>query len=102
VMPTANWPIYLDTMNSYVNGNHDWRDSLPDIKVPTTVMLGMQSQLYAAEGQLKFADYVPHARLVRVHDCGHVIPFEAPAQFVREMARFLAGARATPELAKAA
>ncbi|MGH8457442.1 MAG: alpha/beta hydrolase, partial [Stenotrophobium sp.] len=42
VMPTANWPIYLDTMNSYVNGNHDWRDSLPDIKVPTTVMLGMQ------------------------------------------------------------
>jgi pimeloyl-ACP methyl ester carboxylesterase len=102
VIPTANWPIYLDTMNSYVSGRHDWRGSLASIEVPMTVMVGMQSQLYAAEGQLKFANYVPHARMVRVHDSGHVIPFEAPAKFMREMARFLAGARAAPRLAKAA
>ncbi|MGH8506685.1 MAG: alpha/beta fold hydrolase [Stenotrophobium sp.] len=102
VMPTANWPIYIDTMETYINGNYDWRDSATSIRVPTTVLVGMKSQLYPAEGQLKFTDYVPHARIVRVKNSGHVIPFEAPALFIREMARFLAGPRAMPRLAKAA
>lgn len=102
IAPTANWPVYMDTLNSYLNDDYDWRPSLRTVTVPVTVMVGMNSTMYPASGQLEIANCVPHARVVRVHNCGHVVPFEAPARFVRELARFLAGARATPSLAAAA
>lgn len=102
IAPTANWPIYIDTLGSYMRDDYDWRPSLQKVTVPMTVIAGMQSTMYPASGQLRIQDYVPHARIVRVENSGHVVPFEAPARFVRELARFLAGARAAPRLAAAA
>lgn len=102
VAPTANWPIYIDTLSSYLRDDYDWRPSLPKIRAPMTVMVGMKSKMYPSQGQLSMAQQVPHARFVQVANSGHVIPFEAPALFVRELARFMAGARATPRLVSAA
>lgn len=92
--PTANWPVYLDCLRSYMNDDYDWRPSLSKIKVPMTVLIGMESRMYPAAGQFRIADYVRHARLVPVPDCGHVVPFEAPRVFLRELVRFLAPAPA--------
>lgn len=90
--PTANWSIYMDCMRSYLEDDYDWRDSLRDMSVPMTVMVGMQSTMYPAAGQLHILDAVPQARLVRVENCGHAVPFEAPRVFRRELGRFLAAA----------
>ena len=94
--PTANWPVYLDCLRAYASENYDWRQSLKKLKVPMTVLVGMESRMYPAEGQLRIAEWVPHARVVQIADCGHTIPFEAPRVFLREMSRFLSAPEALP------
>lgn len=89
VAPTRNWIIYLDCMHSYLEDNYDWRASLRALETPFTAMVGMQSAMYPAEGQLHIADLVPHARIERFENCGHAIPFDAPIRFQRGLGRFL-------------
>lgn len=90
VAPVANWSIYVDCLRSYLEDNdYDWRPSLPRIRVPMTVAVGMRSRMYPAAGQLRIRDYVPHARIERFEDTGHAIPFEAPRQFLRVLREFL-------------
>jgi non-heme chloroperoxidase len=98
IAPTANWPVYLDCLRSYMEDDYDWRPSLPKLKVPMTALIGLESRMYPAAGQLRIPEYVPHARLVTVPDCGHVVPFEAPRVFLRELGRFMAP---TPALGRA-
>jgi pimeloyl-ACP methyl ester carboxylesterase len=89
VAPVSNWPVYMDTLRSYLNDDYDWRPSLPQLKVPMTAMVAMQSTMYPAAGQLRFPEWVPQVELVRFERCGHAIPFEAPRKFVYELSRFL-------------
>lgn len=89
VAPVANWPIYMDTLRSYLADDYDWRPSLQQIDVPMTVLVGMRSTMYPAEGQLLIKQLVPHARIVRFEGCGHALNFEAPVKFVRELKLFL-------------
>ncbi len=101
VAPTANWPIYLDCLRSYMEDDYDWRPGLAQIKTPTTLLIGLQSRMYPAPGQFYMAKQVPHARAVPIDNCGHVIPFEAPRVFLRELNRFLAPAPALPRTRRA-
>jgi pimeloyl-ACP methyl ester carboxylesterase len=98
IAPVANWTVYLDCLRAYAREDYDWRPSLKRIKVPMTVLIGMESRMYPAEGQIRIADHVPQARLVPIPGCGHVVPFEAPRVFLRELARFLAPPAALPGL----
>ncbi len=99
--PTANWPIYLDCLRSYMEDDYDWRPSLSQIKTPTTLLIGLQSRMYPAPGQFYMAKQVPQARLVPIDNCGHVIPFEAPRVFLRELGKFMAPAPALPRARRA-
>lgn len=90
--PTSNWPIYMDTLRSYIEDDYDWRPSLPRVDVPMTVLVGAKSAMYPAEGQRLIGELVPHAKLVEFRDSGHVIPFESPRRFVLELNRFLKAA----------
>jgi len=90
--PTSNWPIYLDTLRSYAEDDYDWRESLKTVDVPMTVLIGAKSRMYPPDGQRAIGDLVPHARLVEFENSGHVIPFEAPRRFIRELGRFLKAA----------
>ena len=94
VAPVANWPIYMDTLQSYLSEDYDWRPTLPQIDVPVTVLVGMRSTMYPPEGQLQIPKLVPRAQLVRFEGCGHAFPFEAPLKFVAELKRFLVAADA--------
>lgn len=96
VAPVANWPIYMDTLKSYLHDDYDWRPSLPNIEIPMTAMVAMQSTMYPARGQLRMREWVPQAELVRFHRCGHAIPFEAPHRFITELSQFLARHRSSP------
>ena len=92
IAPVSNWPIYMDVLRSYTEDDYDWRPQLPKIRIPMTVMVGMQSTMYPAAGQMLFEDYVAQAKIVRFENCGHAIPFEAPAKFTYELHRFLKAA----------
>ena len=90
--PVQNWRIYLDCLRSYMEDDYDWRDTLPHIGVPTTVMIGLRSRMYPAAGQLAVHQMIPDARIVEFERCGHSIPFERPGRFVRELGKFLMAA----------
>lgn len=92
--PTANWPVYMDCLHAYLTHEYDWRESMRDIAVPMTAMVGMESELYPAEGQLRINDFVPHAEIVRFERCGHAVPFDAPVRFTRALGTFLEATRA--------
>lgn len=92
IAPTANWPIYMDCLRSYLNDDYDWRATLPAIEKPMTVLVGLQSTMYPAAGQLAIRSLVPHARVVAIDNCGHAIPFEQPRRFVSELGQFLMAA----------
>lgn len=92
IAPVSNWPVYLDSLRSYLRDDYDWRSDLRRIDVPVTLLVGMQSTMYPAAGQLAMAAQLPRAQVVRVDNCGHAVPFEAPRVFRRELRRFLAAA----------
>ncbi|MES2490983.1 MAG: alpha/beta hydrolase [Pseudomonadota bacterium] len=92
IAPTSNWPIYMDTLRSYTEDDYDWRPSLSKLAVPMTVLVGMRSTMYPAQGQLQIGKLVPNARVVKFEDCGHALPFEAPLRFTSELRQFLAAA----------
>jgi pimeloyl-ACP methyl ester carboxylesterase len=72
---------YLDTP--------DYREALRHCPVPVTVMVGMNSLLYAPEGQMAMAEYAPQCRIVRFERSGHMLPFNEPLKFARELGRFI-------------
>lgn len=87
-----NWSIYLDCVRSYARDGYDWRASLPEMKVPVTALVGLQSTMYPAAGQLALRELVPHAKVLPIDNCGHAVPFEQPRRFVAELGRFLMAA----------
>jgi pimeloyl-ACP methyl ester carboxylesterase len=67
----------------------DYRDALRRCPVPVTVMVGMNSLLYAPEGQMAMATFAPQCEIVRFEKSGHMLPFNEPLKFARELRRFI-------------
>lgn len=78
----------MDCLCSYLNDDDDGRYTLPQIQVPTTARVGMQSAMYPAAGQLAIRELVPHARIVEFQNCGPAIRFEQPRHCLRELGPF--------------
>ncbi len=89
LLPVEHLQTYLAIINSYLHGDHDSRPTLSQIQIPMTIMVGMQSQMYPAAGQLAIKDYVPHARIVAFDRAGHAPMLDQPLKFQRELSRFL-------------
>lgn len=87
-MPVEKWQTYLHVMQAFMNGR-DTRLELANIKVPTTLMIGRQSQYFSVETQLEIARYVPHAKVVIFEQAGHAVMVDQPIEFQREFGRFL-------------
>jgi non-heme chloroperoxidase len=89
-LPTHNWQVYARVVRSYTERAYDLRESFRKIQVPLTVLIGGGSRMYPAPGQRAIADYAPHARIREIPRVGHMIPYEAPRVFLRELTDFLA------------
>lgn len=93
LMPVERWQVYLHVMDSFMEGG-DTRAALPDIRVPTTVMIGRHSRYFPAAAQLEMAGRIPGARAVVFENSGHIPIVDQPVLFQREFARHLLGGRA--------
>ena len=100
VLPMENWWAYMDVLRAYLTQDYDMRDSLADIPVPVTVMVGVHSRMYPAEGQMLVHERVPQSRLVSFKRSGHAPIVDEPLKFLRELRSFLA-ARPEPALVMA-
>jgi pimeloyl-ACP methyl ester carboxylesterase len=69
----------LIRQNRAVIGRPDARAHLPRLRCPTLVMCGDADQLTPPECSEEIAALVPHAKLVVVPECGHMLTMEQPA-----------------------
>jgi pimeloyl-ACP methyl ester carboxylesterase len=88
LMPVERWQVYLQVMESFMEGG-DTRAALPNITVPTTVMIGRHSRYFQMEAQLEMAAQIPNAQAVVFENSGHVPIVDQPVRFQREFSRFL-------------
>ena len=59
------------------------------IACPTLVLWGANDKLIPlAHGQY-YAHHLPHARMEVLSECGHMLPFEKPAELASHVVRFL-------------
>lgn len=89
LMPGEALGTYLHIMRAYLEQDYDLRPVFRGISVPMTVVIGGASRMYPAAGQRTIAALVPHAVMREIGGAGHVVPLEAPIQFVRELSAFL-------------
>lgn len=67
----------------------DYRPVLPQIAVPTLVLVGDQDALAPVEAATATAAAIPDAELVTVPDCGHLSTLEAPVAVTAALQRWL-------------
>ena len=91
VFPLTDLGVLRAYLDSYLEGTHDYRDSLRHCTTPITVFAGKQSPLYPLDGQAAIRHYAPRARLVGFERSGHLPMVDEPVKFIREFGRFLAG-----------
>ena len=89
LLPMQNWWAYLDVLRAYLHQDYDMRDSVADISVPMTVMVGMHSRMYPPAGQLLMHELAPHSTLVRFERSGHAPIVDEPIKFLRGLREFL-------------
>jgi len=79
----------LIAQNRAVMNRPDARTHLPALRCPTLVMCGDADQLTPADCSLEIAALVPHAKLVMVPECGHMLTMERPALVNAALAHWL-------------
>ena len=70
-------------------GRHDSTTELPDIDVPTLVLVGEHDAITPPDQARAMADAIPDAELVVVPDAGHLSGMENPAAFNAALEGFL-------------
>lgn len=68
---------------------NDYRDTLPEIDVPTLVTYGEESNLYLPETAEYMAAQIPDTELVGFADVGHGVPLGTPDRLTDELRAFL-------------
>lgn len=74
----------------------DARASLPEIAIPTLVLVGEQDALTPPADSQAMADAIPGARLVTIPGAGHLAPMERPGAVAAALSDFFAGALGAP------
>ncbi|GEM_PF-1357987 len=60
-------------------------DVLPQLTVPTTVLMGAEDRLYPVDQMLPMAKLVPSGKISIIPSCGHLAPLESPEAVASEL-----------------
>ncbi|WP_261863352.1 alpha/beta fold hydrolase [Psychrobacter sp. JCM 18900] len=88
-MEHATWQHKLRCLSAYVALPYDYRDVLPTVNIPTTLLIGARSQLYNAEWQQRLTTLLPNAHSIILPTSGHAVPMDAPVAFYKVLKEFL-------------
>ena len=67
----------------------DWRDLLPQIKLPTLICVGRQSKVFPWEGSAFVGEQIPGATTVFFENSGHMPFYEEPQKFNKTIENFV-------------
>lgn len=89
LMKHATWQHKLRCLSAYVELPYDYRDVLPTVDIPTTLLIGGRSQLYDPKRQQQLLELLPNAYSVILPKSGHAVPMDAPVAFYNVLKQFL-------------
>jgi pimeloyl-ACP methyl ester carboxylesterase len=69
---------------------YDFRDRLPDVKVPTLIVWGEKDSIIPVRDATEFERLIPDSRKVVMRDTGHIPMAERPQAFNEVLTEFLA------------
>ena len=90
-----NWyrasPVNVPPLDAPYELPEDWTaPPIPKLTIPTLVIWAMDDLALPAENLEGLGEVVDNLTLVKVHDCGHFVPWEAPDKVNAAMDDFLA------------
>jgi pimeloyl-ACP methyl ester carboxylesterase len=88
VMSGSGSPGFIDALDALTD--YDFRDRLPDVKVPVLLVWGREDNLVPVQDADEFERLIPNARKVIFEDTGHVPMLERPSTFNDLVVDFLA------------
>lgn len=80
-------PGFADALRASLD--YDFRDRLPDVRVPTLIVWGEKDAIIPARDANEFERLIPDSRKVVMRDTGHVPMAERPVAFNRVLLDFL-------------
>ncbi len=86
-MSTLRPDAYKQALHAIVTT--DFREVLPNISVPTLVVVGEEDQVTPPSASEFLVKNIPGASLVTIPDCGHLSNIEKPALFNAALGEFL-------------
>lgn len=86
---TLDFAVYSDMLRHL--GDHDARDLLPSIDVPTLIITGDKDLFTPVFTARKMNKKIAGSRLVVLEGASHYTPIEAPARIAEELLGFLGG-----------
>ena len=89
LMKHATWQHKLRCLSAYVALPYDYRDVLPTVAIPTTLLIGGRSQLYDPKRQQQLLKLLPNATATVLPKSGHAVPMDAPVAFYKILKQFL-------------
>jgi pimeloyl-ACP methyl ester carboxylesterase len=69
--------------------NLDWRDLLPEIRIPALVLVGRKSRIFPWQGSAFVGERIPGARTVFFENSGHMPFYEEPEKFNQVVGDFV-------------
>lgn len=69
----------------------DWRDVLPQIRLPALACVGRQSKMFPWQGSAYVGSHVPGAQTVFFEHSGHLAYYEEPEKFNEVVTKFAQG-----------
>ena len=69
--------------------NLDWRDFIPNIKLPTLVCVARNSNVFDWHGSAWVGENIPGAKTVFFENSGHMLFWEEPDKFNQTVAEFV-------------
>lgn len=89
LLPLQRIDYMLWYLNTYLQHDEDYRQTLMQLKCPTEFIIGQQSTLYASQGQLAIAQQIPQAKIHMMAKSGHVPLMREPVKFGKIFNQFL-------------
>jgi non-heme chloroperoxidase len=86
-LPARVWRDYME--GAVLSIDQDYVVQLRDINVPTLILWGEQDALFPREEQVRLAAAIPNAILKVYPESGHVVHWEWPERFVRDLEAFM-------------
>jgi len=86
-LPARVWRDYME--GAILSIDQGYVVQLREINVPTLILWGEQDALFPREEQERLAAAIPDATLKVYRESGHVVHWEWPERFVRDLEAFM-------------